>query len=294
MMTQQGPLGSVIVADGHSPVGLVMSYHLDRQLASQYGVALYSNRNVTSLMDDTPLVVDSAEPVESVARLATGRSRFKIYDDIVVTQANSILGIVSVQSLIDAMAKFQVEMAQGANPLTGLPGNMALECEIEKRLSKNQPFSIIYADLDNFKSYNDLYGFQNGDQVIKLLAKIIKHAIARHGSPDDLASHVGGDDFIILTRNQYAERISLSIVRCFQRLIRYYFSPRDRKKGWIEAHGRDGKKGQFPLVSVSLGILFCTGQTNLKAISERAAEVKTYAKSQPGNTYVTDRRGPLS
>jgi diguanylate cyclase (GGDEF)-like protein len=293
IMNQQGPMGSTIVAKGSVPVGLVMSYHLDRQLASQYGVALYSKRDVTSLMDSSPLVVDAAEPVENVASLATGRSRFKIYDDIIVTQGQNILGVASVQKLIDAMAKFQIEMAKGANPLTGLPGNIALESEIERRLSKKAPFSIIYADLDNFKAFNDIYGFQSGDQVIKLLAKIIQHAVARHGNATDLTSHVGGDDFIIITGNRQTERICVSIVRCFKRLIRNAYSAQDRKRGWIEAQGRDGKDKKFPLVSVSLGILHCTGQTNLKAISERAAEVKTYAKSLPGNTYVTDRRGML-
>ena len=294
IMNQQGPMGSAIVAQGSNPVGLVMSYHLDRQLASQYGVALYSQRDVASLMDNNPLVVDATEPVENVASLATSRSRFKIYDDIVVCQASDILGVASVQRLIDAMAKFQIEMAKGANPLTGLPGNIALESEIETRLAKEQPFSIIYVDLDNFKAFNDIYGFQKGDRVIKLLAKIMQHAVARHGNATDLTGHVGGDDFIIITGNQQAERICVSIVRCFKRLIRSSYTAEDRKRGWIETRGRDGKKGRFSLVSVSLGVLNCSGQTNLHAISERAAEVKTYAKSQPGNTYVTDRRGPLS
>ncbi|MFO7803317.1 MAG: bifunctional diguanylate cyclase/phosphodiesterase [Desulfovermiculus sp.] len=294
IMARQGPMGSVIVAHDGEPVGLVMSYHLDRQLASQYGVALYSKRDVASLMDSNPLVVDAADPVENVASLATGRNRFKIYDDIIVTQGQNILGVSSVQKLIDAMAKFQIEMAKGANPLTGLPGNIALESEIETRLVSKQPFSIIYADLDNFKAFNDIYGFQSGDQVIKLLAKIIQHAVSRHGSSTDLAGHVGGDDFIIITGNQQAERICVSIVRCFRRLIKYSYSPQDKKRGWIEAQGRDGKNGKFPFVSVSLGILHCSGQTNLQAISERAAEVKTYAKSQPGNAYVTDRRGMLN
>ena len=293
IMAQHGPLGSVVVARGDTPVGLVMSYHLDRQLASRYGVALYSKRDVTTLMDDAPLVVDAVESVERVARLATSRERFKAYDDIIVTQENKIQGVVSVQKLIDSMAKFQVEMAKGANPLTGLPGNVSLESELERRLAKMQPFSIIYADLDNFKVYNDLYGFQNGDQIIQLLARIMKHALFRHGSGSDLVSHVGGDDFIIVTSVQNAERISLSIVRCFSRLIRNYFSPKDLERGWIEAQGRDGRKGRFPLISVSLGIVHCNGHSNLKAISERAAEVKTYAKSCPGSTYVCDRRPPL-
>lgn len=293
IMARQGPMGSVIVAHDDVPVGLIMSYHLDRQLASRYGVALYSKRNVTSLMDEDPLVVEATEPMEQVARLATERDRFKAYDDIIVVQGGSILGVVSVQRLIDSMATFQVEMAKGANPLTGLPGNVLLESELEKRLAKNQPFSIIYADLDNFKVYNDLYGFQNGDQIIQLLAKIMLHALRRHGTGTDLVCHVGGDDFIILSSLQNAERISLSIIRCFKKLVQRYFSPEDRQRGWIEAEGRDGEKGCFPLVSVSLGILYCAGKTNLKAISERAAEVKTYSKSQSGSSYVVDRRTPL-
>ncbi|MGM0646706.1 MAG: GGDEF domain-containing protein [Thermodesulfobacteriota bacterium] len=293
LINRQGPMCSVVVAQDNEPVGLVMSYHLDRQLASQYGVALYSDRNVAAIMDDTPLVVDAAESVEHVARLATARGRFKIYDDIIVTRGKTILGVASVQKLIDAMAKFQIEMAKGANPLTGLPGNLALESDIETRLARNQSFSLIYADLDNFKAFNDIYGFQSGDQVIKLLAKIMQHAVTRHGTATDLVSHVGGDDFIAITGGQQAERICVSITRCFKRLVRTAYSAEDRQRGWIEACGRDGKSGRFPLVSVSLGVLHCTGQTNLKAISERAAEIKTYAKAQPGNAYVIDRRSPL-
>jgi hypothetical protein len=116
-----------------------MSHHMDRALSTRYGISLYYQRSVTRIMDPSPLVVDGGMAAQTVARLAMNREKFKIYDHIVVTEKGLLSGIVSVQALIDTLAAVQVEMAKGANPLSGLPGNVAIEQEIEKRSRKGEP-----------------------------------------------------------------------------------------------------------------------------------------------------------
>ncbi len=284
---------SIIVVEDDIPRGLVMEYHLNRQLSTQYGIALYYRRPIEAVMDATPLTVEFDTPVEQAARKAMKREHLKAYDEIIVTRKGRLYGVVSVQSLLNAMAKIQVEMAKGTNPLTGLPGNVAIEQEVESRIAQNRRFSIIYADLDHFKVYNDTYGFKNGDRIIKLAADIMSWATRKHAGQNARLCHIGGDDFVLITSPESIEKICKSIHRCFGRLVKHCYCPEDRARGWIKAKGRDGKERNYPLVSISLGVIEICGQCSLMEIGERAAHIKKYAKSQPGNSMAIDRRPPL-
>ena len=281
------------MAENDIPKGLVMEYHLNRHLSSQYGIALYHKRPIDAVMDANPLVVDLDMPVEQAARKAMEREPLKAYDDIIVTRTGTLYGIVSVQKLLGALAKIQVEMAKGCNPLTGLPGNVAIEQEAENRISQNRQFSIIYADLDHFKVYNDTYGFKSGDRVIKLAADIMTWATRKHAPQDARLCHIGGDDFVIFTPPESVDRICKSILRCFGRLVKGSYSSEDQTRGWIKAKGRDAKEREYPLVTISLGVIEIFGQCSLMEIGERAAHIKKYAKSIPGNSMAVDRRPPL-
>ncbi len=284
------PIGGVVVAQDGRPLGLVMSHSLDRLLGAYYGTSLYWERKVTRVMDPAPLIVEGSLPVEQVAGTAMNRERFKIYDHIIVTDNGKLLGIVSVQKMLDALARVQVEMARGMSPLTGLPGNVALEQEIERLCRQESPASFIYADLDNFKVYNDSYGFEAGDQVILLEARVLGWALQRHGEPGDFLGHLGGDDMVAITSPQRAERVCQAVVRCFRRLVASHYTANDRLNGYVIGKDRMGQPGRFPLVSVSLAIVDSAGPCQIGDISKRAAEVKRWAKSLPGNVYVRDRR----
>ncbi|MFW6314960.1 MAG: GGDEF domain-containing protein [Desulfohalobiaceae bacterium] len=292
MFEAMGPLASIVVQRNSRPIGLVMSHQLDRKLSTRYGVALYFSRQVTAIMDKNPLIVDASMTIEAVAQMTIERKSSKTYDDVIVTRQGQLLGVVSVRQLIDSMASFQVEMAKGSNPLTGLPGNMALEAEIEKRLDLGRPFNLVYIDLDNFKAYNDTYGFQDGDQMILLLSKILQRCQRRYGQPSDFIGHIGGDDLVLVTSVDPA-RFCLGVVRCFERAKRNFFTQEDRSKGCVYALGRNNKIRKHPLVTVSMGILQVKGPTSLQKISERSADVKKYAKSVAGSSYVYDRRSAL-
>lgn len=286
------PLSSVVVVDDKErPLGLVMSHHLDHALSTQYGLSLYMNRAVELIMDPAPLYAESSAPMENVAREAMQRPKANIFDHVVVTRGETLVGVVTVQAMLDALATVQVEMAKGANPLTGLPGNVVIEAEMERRIAARESFSIVYADLDNFKAYNDVYGFRNGDDILLLVARLLRWAVNRHGDGGtDFVGHVGGDDFVVMCTSARAERIAKAVTRCFGRLVRKHYSPQDRERGTVRARGRDGVVAEFPLVSVSLAIVDCRGEGEMGALSRHAAEMKHYAKTLPGNVWVRDRR----
>lgn len=284
---------NIIITQDDIPRGLVMEYHLNRQLSSQYGVALFYKRPIETIMDSKPLMVDIDMPVEQAARKAMKREPLKAYDDIIVTRKGRLYGFVSVQNLLNTLAKIQVEMAKGTNPLTGLPGNVAIEQEVESRVAQNRCFSIIYADLDHFKVYNDTYGFKNGDGIIKLAADILSWATKKYASQDARLCHIGGDDFVLITDPDSVNRITKAVLRCFGRLVKNCYCREDRERGWIKARGRDGKERNYPLVSISLGVISINGQCSLMEIGERAAHIKKYAKSKPGNSVAVDRRPPI-
>lgn len=204
-----------------------------------------------------------------------------------------------LQELADTFNVMAVELkkmkqkAENANPLTKLPGNIVIREEVEKRISENKKFTVIYCDLDNFKAFNDKYGIQAGDEAIKLTAKVFKEAVAVKGNPDDFLGHEGGDDFILLTTPDKAQEIGQFITSEFDKRIRSLYNKEDLERGYIEAKSRYGEQVmKFPIMSVSLA-----GVTNeIRPISSYgeitniAAEVKKKAKATQGSCLVIDKR----
>lgn len=181
----------------------------------------------------------------------------------------------------------------GANPLTGLPGNPSIEEEIKKRIEGGERFAVLYLDNDNFKSYNDKYGYAKGDKVIQLVAKILRETIERYGGEDDFIGHIGGDDFIIITSIQMADRVAMEILSRFDHLIPLEYEEEDRKLGYIKTKDRMGREIKYPLMTISIACVTNANRkiTHYAQVSELGAELKKYAKSKPISIYVKDRRG---
>ena len=179
-----------------------------------------------------------------------------------------------------------------ANPLTGLPGNLVIEREVEKRIVSGQPFAHGFADLDHFKAYNDRYGYRKGSEVIARIAEIVRTAVQEHGTPEDLVGHVGGDDYIFLTPPDHADQICEAIIRETDRLCPEFYSDEDRKTGHFVAKDRYGIERQFPLLSISIAVVCSdrfdnpTGQ----ALGRECARMKEHLKKLPGSRYLVDRR----
>lgn len=294
-LAKSSPMSSCVVMDRGRPVGLVMNYNLDRRLGSRFGASLYYDREVNRVMDPNPLIVDVTVPIGDVANRAMSREQDKLYDDVIVMKDGGLLGVASVQRMLDALAKAQVEMAKGANPLTGLPGNTAIERELAERTKRREPSSPAYVDLDNFKVYNDVYGFSAGDKVILLMARALKRGIEAHGGGDVFLGHVGGDDFVLFAPPDRVEPICREALAHFAAEIPKLYTPADVKRGYIEAVGRDGVMGRFGLVSASIGAFDLAYEVpfSLDDLSQRAVEIKKFAKREAGNSFVRDRRAPL-
>jgi diguanylate cyclase (GGDEF)-like protein len=184
--------------------------------------------------------------------------------------------------------------ARELSPLTGMSGNSDILREINRRLALQQRFAVLYPDLDSFKSYNDHYGFLQGDSVIKTLANIILEVLEENPSPEHFAGHVGGDDFVILTEPSQAETIATEVTTRFDAAVPALYEPQDRDNGFIESQERNGATLRSPLVSVSIGIVIAEpgSYSSAAALAARAAEVKSVAKRMPGSKWVLDRRRP--
>ncbi|RDV83648.1 EAL domain-containing protein [Ammonifex thiophilus] len=285
-------LDGVVVVEEGRPVGLVMRYNLDRYLGLQYGVPLYFERPISVLMDTSFLAVEEDTPIEVVSQLAMSRERLRLYDWIVVTRNRLFRGVVSVQALLDAFTRIQLEMARGANPLTGLPGRVGIERELLRRAEVGEECAVVFLDLDHFKSYNDKYGFEKGDRVILLVANLLRATLKRVGDPEGFIGHIGGDDFIVITRPEMAEEFCKQLVARFDRLIKRFYSPEDRLAGGIRSFDRSGRETFFPFVTVSLVIVDQVGSAygyDIKKIAEKAAELKKQAKLFPHSVYLRDK-----
>ena len=178
------------------------------------------------------------------------------------------------------------------SPLTGLPGNVQIHAELKKRLSRKDPFCVLYLDLDNFKAYNDVYGFLKGDQIIEFTAETIIKGIRDSGLDDTFIGHIGGDDFVALVPGNSCEKLCQSILVDFDKNIERYFTDEDIEKGYIEVENRKGIIEQFPLTSLSIGVVVVdVGRfSNILEIGEVGAQVKHAAKSVMGSSYAVDRR----
>lgn len=176
-------------------------------------------------------------------------------------------------------------------PLTRLPGNIAIEHEVRRRFEAREPWAVIYADLDNFKAFNDHYGFVRGDEGIRLVSTTMSDTIKKIGTDNDFLGHIGGDDFIIVTAPQRAEKLARTICDTFDRDVKALYDPDDRAKGWIAAKDRRGNSTRFPLMSLSLAIVTESPRiTSYQSIGEVAAELKSFAKRQAGSFVAMDKR----
>jgi diguanylate cyclase (GGDEF)-like protein len=185
--------------------------------------------------------------------------------------------------------------AESANPLTKLPGNIVISEEVTKRIENNKKFLLIYADLDNFKAFNDKYGIELGDRAIILTANIFKEAIANEDrSHEDFLGHEGGDDFLLLTAPERADRISEYIIAEFDKRIRTLYAEEDLKRGYIESRARDSKEvKKFSVMTISLAGVgnFNREITSYAQLTNIVAELKHKVKESAGSTFIIDRRG---
>lgn len=184
-----------------------------------------------------------------------------------------------------------------ASSLTGLPGGRIIEEMLRERVRGEEPFSFGYLDLDNFKYFNDTYGYVKGDRVIMQTAYMLYAAISRFGNKDDFIGHIGGDDFAFITTPERHAAVCHNFITGFDRIMPFHYSPEDRARGYIIARDRTRKVKNIPLMTVSVAVVNRSADSqyrNIIEINEKIAEVKRYLKGFEGSKFMADRRSEPS
>ena len=180
-----------------------------------------------------------------------------------------------------------------ANPLTGLPGSAAIEENINRRIERNEFFSVCYIDINHCKSFNDRYGFERGDGVLRHVAQLLARVLEKVGADrNGFLGHIGGDDFIVVVNSEHEAKFAQECLQEFDRIIPTYYDDADRKQRSVFVKNRNGVPVSFPIMSLSIAVVTNQNQPyrNMAEIARDAAEVKSYLKTQPGSHYLQDRR----
>lgn len=242
-----GCFGLCVIEDG-VPVGTVTKEKLALKLSGQFGFALYQNKPISHIMDRNFLAVDCKTSVKTVSSSAMSREQDKLYDFIVVKKSGKYLGTVTIRDLLKKTTEIEVAAAKHQNPLSGLPGNLMIEQKLQQCVSGGGKYSVAYLDIDHFKAYNDVYGFENGDRVLKLLSAVI----ARNMHRDEFIGHVGGDDFVVIVCDHVESDYFLQIVTEFETEVLRFYNRDDVEKGYIIGTNRRNVVEKFPLITLTL------------------------------------------
>jgi len=271
------------VVEGGDPRGFMTRSMVNELLGGRYGFWLNAKRSVGEVVSDDFLKVDCRMPIDYVTKLAMQRPQERLYNPIVVVDEKGYYGVVTIKDLLDAYSKIEVEAAISANPLTKLPGNLIIEGEITRRIFGQAPYCIIYIDVDNFKAYNDAYGFENGDLILKFVADTIRES----GTRGEFVGHIGGDDFIVICDYHDGSEVCREIIRRFAAGINAFYRDVDLENGFIVSTNRHGVVDSFPIASLSIAGISnkSTGSLHIDAFSKAIAQLKKKCKKQSGNYF---------
>jgi diguanylate cyclase (GGDEF)-like protein len=283
-LTRANPdITEVCVVENGKIVGFLTRTTLNDYFGGRYGYSLHSKKKIKDLMNTSFLKVPHNLPVDVASRRAMQRPYDSIYNPIVVEKRGLFQGVVTVRDLLETSTKVQLDIAIHSNPLTGLPGNNLIEQEIKSRLFGDGPFCITYYDLDNFKSYNDAYGFANGDLMLKMVADLLR----KHARKNEFLGHIGGDDFIVIADYQEGEEFCRRILEEFSREVPTLYREEDIRQGFIVSKNRHGVTENFPLASLSVAGISNREKTyaSLDAFSQDVAKLKKICKQHSGNYF---------
>jgi len=276
---------SIAVIDkDEKPIGVIYRDTLAEMFSSDYGHALYDKKPITNLMENVPFTADISASIDDVSSLVTDNTHFDLRPEFIVVDKGKYVGVASIRSLLKIMTEQKIQHAQHANPLTMLPGNIIIEQKIMHLLANKKNFSMAYFDLNHFKPFNDLYGYAEGDVVIRLVADVLSKVCS-----DAFVGHVGGDDFVVLFQHSEPEFACTKVLEIFGQRITSIFKPEHLKQGGYYAVSRKGNKEWFTLMSLSCGIIHpnvSIVRSHLD-VANLASEAKKMAKKMvDGEIYI--------
>ncbi|HEX2768422.1 MAG TPA: GGDEF domain-containing protein, partial [Geobacteraceae bacterium] len=190
------------------------------------------------------------------------------------------------------MLKNLEQMNLDASPLTRLPGNIVIERVLNKRVQEGKPFAVCYVDLDNMKSYNDVYGYIKGSDVIKMTGDIILEVVRSNAEQDAFIGHIGGDDFIMVLDEENVSAVCTEVIKKFGEGIVAHYNPQDQARGGIEGIDRYGVHRSFPIMTISIAVVICQEGEYESAveIAQTTSEIKDFVKGMSGSNFMINRR----
>ena len=278
-----------VLEEDKKPLGLIRRSKILNILSTKFGRSLYEQKPIVDYIDDSTVIVDKEWSIEHVSKLVTDTMKVQIEDDFIITDNGCYIGIGKVIQLLKIITEHKVKNARHANPLTMLPGNIPIYEKIDSLLNTNSSFCIAYCDIDSFKPYNDVYGYDKGDKIIKKVADIL---LQHSSSSKDFVGHVGGDDFIVIFRSDDWKKRCNDILDNFKTVISEFYTIEDRENNGIWSKSRNGEDDFYPVMSISIGAVMPdpTTYNNYADIAELVTQAKRNAKNISGNSLFIERR----
>lgn len=257
--------------------------------ARDFSREIFGKRSCEPLIRQDALQVDHRTTLPELSGLLTEADPTHLLLGFIVTREGRYLGVGSGHGLMRELTRLQLQAARYANPLTLLPGNVPIQEQLESLLDKGEAFTVVYADLDHFKPFNDRYGYQQGDDIIRWTAGLLESECDRDR---DFLGHIGGDDFLLVFRSSDWQRRCLGILDAFERGVARFFRAEHLIAGGYTSQDRQGREVQHPLVALSLGAVRVPPGTfhSPQELSEAAAVAKRRAKAVPGCHLFVERR----
>jgi diguanylate cyclase (GGDEF)-like protein len=285
LFAAQPRLHAVAVVDQGRPIGIVNRRSFTERMAQPFARELFGRKACTSFMHAEPLLCDEDMTLQSMADILRGEDQRYLSDGFIITSNGRYLGLGTGEALVRRVTEIRVEAARYANPLTFLPGNLPVTEHIARLLQAGRPFAAAYFDLDNFKPFNDQYGYFRGDEMIRLLASTLTGDLRQDA---DFVGHIGGDDFLVIFQGgDWAGRCDDMRVR-FNALSGNLFDEIDRARGGIESEDRHGHRRFFPITTVAVGVA-CFVEAwpaDAEVVASIAAAAKRVAKNSGTGLHV--------
>lgn len=280
----QANLNSLAVLDEQQqPLGIIHRNSLSEALLKPFATDLFARKPISRLMSTDFLAVDLGQSLQQVSRLLTSRARQRIEEDFIITQQGRYRGLGRVIDVLKLITELKIQQARHANPLTLLPGNVPIQQCLTRLLQQGRAAAVCYVDIDSFKPFNDLYGYAKGDEVLLCLAQCLNERV---DPSRDFVGHIGGDDFmLVLGSADWRKRIQL-LLEDFQGQCRRFYRDEHLQAGCFVAHNRQGRREEFPLLSLSVGVVqlreSACADLDASQLAGLASEAKRHAKAVPG------------
>lgn len=279
----------VVVCSDDRPIGLVTKTKFYQKLSTQYGFDLFMKRTIDLVMIADPLIVDYSVPITETSAQAMDRAQEHLYDYVIVTKEDRLIGIVSIRNLLMKLAEEQISIARYSNPLTGLPGNFEIKNALKTAIAYEK-YTILYIDINLFKAFNDTFGFKLGDEVIQYTATIIKETVLHRGtSMESFIGHIGGDDFIAIFPYHDFKIICQTLINRFEQFTHRFYTEEELEQGYIHGISRMGVLENIPLVGLSIAVIQNIHKqfNTIEDISLEAARIKKRCKSLRRSVFLT-------